>query len=44
MVIDLHAKDQVNICKNLEKKSKKLFDRWILLSPRTVILSKIGGT
>ena len=32
MVIDLHANNQVNICKCLEKKSGKLFDRWNLLS------------
>ena len=33
MVIDLHAKDQVNIYKPLEKKYGKLFDRSNLLSP-----------
>ena len=32
MVIDFHAKNQVNICKRLEKKSGKLFDRWNLQS------------
>ena len=32
MVIDLHAKNQVNICKDLGKKSGKLFDCWNLLS------------
>ena len=32
MAIDLHAKNQVNICKGLEKKSGKLFDCWNLLS------------
>ena len=32
MVIDFHAKNQVNICKRLEKNSGKLFDHWNLLS------------
>ena len=32
MVIDLHAQNQVNICKGLGKKSGKLFDCWDLLS------------
>ena len=43
MVIDLHAQNQVNICKRLEKKSGKLFDRWNLLSPKPMILPKING-
>ena len=43
MVIDFHAKNQVNIGKRLGKKSEKLFDRWNLLSPRPVILPKING-
>ena len=42
MVIDFHAKNQVNICKRLEKNSGKLFNRWNLLSPRPVISSKIN--
>ena len=32
MVIDLHAKTQVNIGKRLEEKSGKLFDSWNSLS------------
>ena len=44
MVIDLHAKNQVNICKRLEKKSGKLFDRWNLLCPKPVISPKTNGT
>ena len=43
MVIDFHAQNQVNICKNLGKKSGKVFDRWNLLSPRSVIYPKING-
>ena len=43
MVIDLHAKNQVNICKRLEKKSVKLVDHWNLLSFKPVILPKING-
>ena len=43
MVTDLHAKNQVNIYKRLEKKSKKLFDRWNLLRPKPVISAKING-
>ena len=43
MVTDFHAKNQVNICKGLEKKSGKLFDRWNLLTPRPVISPKIDG-
>ena len=43
MVIDFHAKQQVNICKGLEKKSGKLFDRWTVPSPRPVISPKING-
>ena len=43
MVTDLHAKNQVNICKRLEKKSGKLFDRRNLLSPMPVIVQKIDG-
>ena len=38
MVIDYHAKSQLNICKCLEKKCGKLFDRWYLVSPRSLIL------
>ena len=37
MVTDLHAKNQVNITKRLEKKYGKLYDRWNLLSPKPVI-------
>ena len=45
MVIDLHAKNQVNIYKGLEKKSGKPFDRHRndLLSPKPVISTKIKG-
>ena len=43
MVIDVHAKNQVNIYKPLEKKSWKLFDRSNLLSPKPVISPKING-
>ena len=43
MVIDLHAKNQVNIGKHLGKKSGKLFHSWTLLSPRPVISPKIDG-
>ena len=43
MMIDFHAKNQVNICKRFEKKSGKLFDRWNLLSPKPIILPKIDG-
>ena len=42
MVVDLHAKNQLNICKHLEK-SGKLINRLNLLSQRPVILSKING-
>ena len=37
MLIDLHAKNQVNIYKRLEKKSGKLCDHWNLLRPKPVI-------
>ena len=40
MVTDLHAKNQVNIYKCLEKKSGKLFDRRNLLSPNPIIRQK----
>ena len=40
MVIDLHAKIRVKICKGSEKKSRKLFDRWNLLSRKPVISQK----
>ena len=43
MVTDLHAKNQVNIYKCLEKKSGKLFDRWNLLSQKPIISPKIDG-
>ena len=43
MMIDLHAKNQLNICKHLGKNCRKLFDRWNLLSPRSVISPKIDG-
>ena len=43
MVTDLHAKNQVNIYKRLEKKSGKPFDRWNLQSPKPVISPKIYG-
>ena len=43
METDLHAKNQVNIYKRLEKKSRKPFDSWNLLSPKPVILPKING-
>ena len=43
MEIDFHAKNQVNICKQLGKKSGKLFDRSNLLSARPVISPKIDG-
>ena len=43
MVTDLHAKNEVNICKRLEKKSGKLLDRLSLLSPKPVNLPKIHG-
>ena len=42
-MIDFRAKQQVNICTRLEKKSGKLFDRWSVLSPRPVISPKIDG-
>ena len=32
MVIDLHAQNEVNICKGLGKTSVKMFDSWNLLS------------
>ena len=41
MVTDLHAKNQVNIYKCLEKKSGKPFGVWNLLSPKPVISPKI---
>ena len=37
MVIDLHAKNQVNICQIQEKKSGKMFDCWNLLGAKPVI-------
>ena len=43
MVTDLHAKNQVNIYKRLEKMSRKPFDPWNLLSPKPLILPKING-
>ena len=43
MVTDLHAKNQVNMYKRLEKKSGKLFDRWNLVSRKPVISPKING-
>ena len=43
LVIDLHAKNQLNIFKRLEKKSGKLFDRRNLVSRNPIISSKING-
>ena len=43
MVTDLHAKNEVNIFKRLEKKSGKLFDRRNLQCPKAVISPKIDG-
>ena len=40
MMIDLHAKIQLSICKLLGKKCGKLFDQLNLLSPRPVISPK----
>ena len=42
LVIDLHAKNQHNICKGIEKKSGKLFHRRNLLSLRQVFPPKIN--
>ena len=41
MVIDLHAKIQVNMYKRLQKKTGKLFDRWNIQCPKPVISPKI---
>ena len=42
MVTDLHAKNQLNMCKRLErKKSGRPFDRWNLQSPKPIISPKI---
>ena len=41
MMIDLQAKNQFNIGKRLGKDCRKLFDRWNLLSPRSVISPKM---
>ena len=43
MEINFHAKNQVNICKRLGKKSRKLFDHWNLLSPRPETSPNIDG-
>ena len=43
MMIDLHAKNQLNICKPLGKNCRKLFERCNLLSARSVISPKIDG-
>ena len=40
LVIDLHAENQHNICKRLEKKSGKLFDRRNLLSFKASYFAK----
>ena len=40
MMIDLHAKNQLNIYKRLGKNCRKLFDCWNLLSQRSVISPK----
>ena len=42
LVIDLHAKNQHNICKGVEKKSGKLLHQWKLLSVTCVIPRKIN--
>ena len=43
MLTDLHAKNQIDIYKRLEKKSGKLFNRWNFLSLKPVISPKTNG-
>ena len=43
MMIDLHAKNQLNICKDLRKKPGKLFDCWNSLSFKASNFIKING-